>query len=116
MCPDTLLIGPTVSLGRKVRGDRRGLEWGAENRYLTSDEHEAWPMQQAPGSPITYRIALGQQQGCKVPTLQMLPASDEPVNDENGRMAAAGGRGGTGGPTPATRMAVSLHQQAAGLG
>jgi len=48
----------------------------AENGYLTCDRVDAdpdSPMNQLLGSSITYRIAVGPQQGRKVFTLQTLP-------------------------------------------
>ncbi len=44
-------------------------------------------MEQLQGSSITYRIAVGPQQGRKVFTLQTLPASDEPFADGVGMVA-----------------------------
>jgi hypothetical protein len=61
-----------------------------ENSYLTLDHLEANPMQQVHGHSITYRIAIGPQQGKKVFTLQtLLPkASDD---DRFSQVAKAGG-------------------------
>jgi hypothetical protein len=57
--------------------ERQGLlERDAENSYLAGDAVEAGPMDQLRGHSITYRIAIGPQQGSKVFTLQTLPASD----------------------------------------
>jgi hypothetical protein len=68
--------------------ERQGLlERDAENSYLNSDGLEAGPMEQLPGSSITYRIAVGSQQGRKVLTLQTLPACDEPFDDGVGKVA-----------------------------
>ncbi len=44
-------------------------------------------MDQLLGSSITYRIAVGPQQGRKVFTLQTLPACDEPFDDGVGKVA-----------------------------
>ena len=44
-------------------------------------------MDQILGSSITYRIAVGPQQGRKVFTLQTLPACEEPFADGVGRVA-----------------------------
>jgi hypothetical protein len=44
-------------------------------------------MDQLLGSSITYRIAVGPQQGRKVFTLQTLPACDEPFDDGVGMVA-----------------------------
>jgi hypothetical protein len=43
--------------------------------------------QQLLGSSITYRVAIGPQQGRKVFTLQTLPACDEPFDDGVGKVA-----------------------------
>ena len=49
-----------------------------ENSSLTLDHLEANPMQQVQGHSITYRIAIGPQQGGKVFILQtLLPRQDE---------------------------------------
>ena len=63
------------------------LERDVENRYLAGDAVEAGPMDQLLGHSITYRIAVGPQQGCKVFTLQTLPACDEPFDDPVGKVA-----------------------------
>lgn len=58
--------------------ERQGLlERDAENSYLAGDVLEAGPMEQLLGSSITYRIAVGPQQGRKVFTLQTLPACEQ---------------------------------------
>ena len=57
----------------------------AENSYLTGEGLEAGPMDELLGSSITYRIAVGRQQGRKVLTLQTLPACDEPFDDGVGQ-------------------------------
>ena len=54
---------------------------------LAGDCLEAGPMEQLLGSSITYRIAVGPQQGRKVFTLQTLPACDEPFDDGVGKVA-----------------------------
>jgi hypothetical protein len=62
--------------------ERQGLlERDAENSYLAGDGLEAGPLDQLLGSSITYRIAIGPQQGRKVITLQALPACDELFDD-----------------------------------
>jgi len=69
----------THTLARRVSRflERQGLlERDAENSYLASDAVEAGPMEQLRGLSITYRIAVGPQQGRKVFTLQTLPAYD----------------------------------------
>ncbi len=66
-------------IGRHL--ERQGLlERDAENSYLAGDGLETGPMEQLLGSSITYRIAGGPQQGCKVFTLQTLPGCGEPFN------------------------------------
>ena len=68
--------------------ERQGLlERDAENSHLAGDDLEAGPMPQLLASSITYRIAVGPQQGRKVFTLQTLPASDEPVDSGVGKVA-----------------------------
>ena len=62
-------------------GDRATHGAVAENRYLAGEAVEAGPMDQLLGSSITYRIAVGPQQGRKVFTLQTLPVCDEPFDD-----------------------------------
>ena len=67
--------------------ERQGLlERDAENSYLAGDELEAGPIDQLLGASITYRIAVGPQQGRKVFTLQTLPANDEPFDDGVGKV------------------------------
>ncbi|EAR22701.1 putative transposase [Nitrococcus mobilis Nb-231] len=63
------------------------LERDAENSYLAGDALEAGPMEQLLGSSITYRIAVGPQQGRKVFTLQTLPACEEPFDAAVGKVA-----------------------------
>ena len=68
--------------------ERQGLlERDAENSYLAGEGLEVGPMDQLLGSSITYRIAVGPQQGRKVFTLQTLPACDEPFNERVGKVA-----------------------------
>ena len=59
--------------------------------YLTSealDGDDETPMHQLLGSSITYRIAVGSQQGRKVMTLQILPDDgDEPLTTRAGNVA-----------------------------
>ncbi len=56
---------------------RQGLlESDVENSYLTLDDRDDEVMNQLLGHSITYRIAVGPQQGRKVLTLQTLPACD----------------------------------------
>ena len=63
------------------------LECDAENSYLAGDALEVGAMAQLLGSSITYRIAVGPQQGRKVFTLQTLPACDEPFDNGVGKVA-----------------------------
>jgi hypothetical protein len=66
--------------------ERQGLlERDAENSYLVGDALESGAMEQLMGSSITYRIAVGPQQGRKVFTLQTLPACEEPFDEGVGR-------------------------------
>jgi hypothetical protein len=68
--------------------ERQGLlERDAENSYLAGDDLEAGPMDALLASSITYRIAVGPQQGRKVFTLQTLPASDQAFDDGVGKVA-----------------------------
>ena len=68
--------------------ERQGLlERDAENSYLAGEAVEAGPMEQLLGSSITYRIAVGPQQGRKVFTLQTLPACDESFDEGVGKAA-----------------------------
>ena len=84
------LAGLTQTLARRIGRflERQGLlESDAENSYLAGDDLEAGPMEKLLGSSITYRIAVGPQQGRKVFTLQTLPACDEPFDDGVGKVA-----------------------------
>jgi hypothetical protein len=75
-----------LRIGRYL--ERQGLlESDVENSYLAGDAFEAGPMEQLLGSSITYRIAVGPQQGRKVFTLQTLPACDEPFDAGVGKVA-----------------------------
>ena len=68
-------LAQTVALrvGRFLK--RQGLlEEDAENSYLASDAVDEDHMTQLLGHSITYRVAVGPQAGCKVFTLQTLPA------------------------------------------
>ena len=58
--------------------ERQGvLERDEENSYLQLDGMDEDPMQQLIGCSVSYRIAVGPQQGRKVFTLQTLPAVEE---------------------------------------
>jgi len=70
--------------------ERQGLlERDIENSYLAADAVEMGPMEQLLGHSITYRIAVGPQQGRKVFTLQTLPACDpeDQFSDSPGNVA-----------------------------
>jgi len=70
--------------------ERQGLlERDAENSYLAGDAVDEDPMSQLRGHSITYRIAVGPQQGRKVYTLQTLPACDleDQFGDSPGNVA-----------------------------
>lgn len=62
----------------------------SENSYLMLVHLEADPMQQVQGHSISYRIALGPQQGKKVFTLQTLLPKEED-DDRFSQFAKAGG-------------------------
>lgn len=84
------LAGLTQTLARRIGRyleRQRLLERDAENSYLAGDGLEAGPLDQLLGSSITYRIAVGPQQGRKVFTLQTLPACDEPFDEGVGKVA-----------------------------
>ena len=84
------LAGLTQTLARRIGRflERQGLlERDAENSYLAGDALEAGPMDQLLGSSITYRIAVGPQQGRKVFTLQTLPGCEEPFDAGVGKVA-----------------------------
>ncbi len=58
--------------------EREGiLERDEENSYLNLEEGDEDPMQQVLGCSVSYRIAIGPQQGRKVFTLQTIPAWEE---------------------------------------
>jgi hypothetical protein len=58
--------------------ERRGLlERDAENSYLALESGDDGAMMQLQGHSITYRIAVGPQQGRKVFKLQTLPPDDD---------------------------------------
>lgn len=68
--------------------ERQGLlERDAENSYLVGDELDTGPMAQLQGASITYRVAVGRQQGRKVFTLQTLPGNDESFEPGAGKVA-----------------------------
>jgi hypothetical protein len=85
--------------------ERKGwLTRDVEDCYLVGEGLVAGPMDQLLGFSITYRIAVGPQQGRKVFTLQRLPACDEPYDNGVGKVAGASGG------TREARAAVPLHQ------
>ena len=65
------------------------MERDGENSYLTSYAGDDGPMDQLLEHSITYRIAVGPQQGRKVFTLHTLPdcESDNPAAETVGKMA-----------------------------
>ena len=87
------LTALTQTLARRISRylARQGLlERDAENSYLAGDDLAASPMAQLLGSSITYRIAVGPQQGRKVftlQTLQTLPANDDAFDGGVGKVA-----------------------------
>lgn len=66
------------------------LEQDIEHSYLNLEHLETDPMQQVHGHSITYRIAIGPQQGKKVFTLQTL-LPKEAADDRFSQVAMAGG-------------------------
>jgi len=72
-----------ISLRVAAYLEREGfLERDAENSYLQLDGMEEDPMQQLLGHSITYRVAVGPQQGKKVFTLQTVPATESEGNSQ----------------------------------
>lgn len=68
--------------------ERQGLlKRDAQNVYLADDASEAGAIESLQGASITYRVAVGPQQGRKVFTLQTLPASEEPFDNDPGQVA-----------------------------
>ena len=68
------------AISHRVAGflEREGiLERDEENSYLNLEEGDEDPMQQVLGCSVSYRIAVGPQQGCKVFMLQTIPAWEE---------------------------------------
>jgi len=60
-------LAQTLALRVSRLLERQGLlERDAENSYLAGDDMEVGPMDQLLGHSITYRIAVGPQQGRKV--------------------------------------------------
>ncbi len=74
------LTGLVHTISHRVAGylEREGvLERDEENRYLNLEDRDEDPMQQVLGCSVSYRIAVGPQQGRKVFTLQTLPSWEE---------------------------------------
>ena len=68
------------TISHRVGGflERAGiLERDDENSYLSLEEGDEDPMQQVLGCSVSYRVAIGPQQGRKVFTLQAIPAWEE---------------------------------------
>ena len=63
------------------------MERDAEHSYLALEDSDEDPMDHLREHSITYRIAVGPQQGRKVFTLQTLPGIDEPFSDTAGQVA-----------------------------
>ena len=67
-------------ISHRVAGflEREGiLERDEENSYLNLEDQDEDPMQQVFGCSVSYRIAIGPQQGRKVFTLQTISAWEE---------------------------------------
>jgi hypothetical protein len=78
-----------ISLRVAAYLERQGfLERDEENSYLQLDGMEEDPMQQLLGHSITYRVAVGPQQGKKVFMLQTVPATE---NNGNSQVAQESG-------------------------
>ncbi len=80
------------TLSHRVAGflEREGiLQRDEEDSYLNLAEVDEDPMQQVLGSSVSYRIAVGPQQGRKVFTLQTMPAWEE--DDRFGQVAKVAG-------------------------
>ena len=80
------------AISHRVAGflEREGiLERDEENSYLNLDDADEDPMQQVLGCSVSYRIAVGPQQGRKVFTLQTIPAWED--DDRFSQVAKASG-------------------------
>ena len=74
------LVALVHTISHRVAGflEREGiLERDEENSYLNLEEGDEDPMQQVLGCSVSYRIAVGPQQGRKVFALQTIPAWEE---------------------------------------
>ena len=78
----------------------------AENRTLTLEHLDANPLQHLQGHSITYRVAVGPQQGKKVFTLQTLPAQAAEEGDERFRQV-----GKVGGFSLHAAVATQAHER-----
>jgi len=88
--PELMELVHTIS--HRVAGflEREGiLERDEENSYLNLDDADGDPMQQVLGCSVSYRIAVGPQQGRKVFTLQTIPAWED--DDRFSQVAKASG-------------------------
>ena len=84
----TLLHTLSTRLGQYL--EKEGvLEQDSENPYLKLEHLEDNPLRQVHGHSITYRIAVGPQQGRKVFTLQTVPPRED--DDRFGQVAKVGG-------------------------
>jgi hypothetical protein len=80
------------TISQRVAGflEREGiLEIDEENSYLNLDDADEDPMQQVLGCSVSYRIAVGPQQGRKVFTLQTIPSWED--DDRFSQVAKASG-------------------------
>ena len=80
------------TISHRVAGflEREGiLERDEENSYLNLEEGDEDPMQQVLGCSVSYRIAIGPQQGRKVFTLQTIPSCED--DDRFTQVAKASG-------------------------
>lgn len=83
----TLLTHAMAERIGRFLGRQGLLERDAENDYLSAAAVDDDPLHQLLGHSITYRIAVGPQQGRKVFTLQTLPARDDAYGDALGKAA-----------------------------
>lgn len=86
------LIELVHTISQRVAGflEREGiLERDEENSYLNLDDADEDPMQQVLGCSVSYRIAVGPQQGRKVFTLQTIPSWED--NDRFAQVAKVSG-------------------------
>jgi hypothetical protein len=84
------------------------LERDEESSALNLEEGDEDPMHQVRGCLVTYRIAIGQQQGRKVFTLQTIPAWED--DDRFAQVAKASGfslHACSAGQTESPRLSVT---------